>query len=376
MKILEIVPYFTPYHGGQERYIHYLSKYLVRSGNEVEVVTSNFPLSQESEMMDGVQISRQRCICRLLRNPITPGLFLLGDKVRDYDIIHTHNEHSSAALAAYHYKKRTGIPLVLTVHGRLVFGEFAKDIIEKWYSRTVGRKILQNCNAVVVNSEDDRQYIASVAPKIEQNIVTFHNAVDPEFFDSIPTITVDTQPDQHLILFVGRLIRRKGIEWLIKAIRIIADEGRSPGIKCIIIGEGEDSQFFEKLVNKLDLSQIVEFKGQVGHKELKAYYQSASVFVLPSLSEVCPTVVLEAMYFGLPVVSTDIPGIRDHFKDVAALVPPRDQKRLAEAILAMLDDQNRMQQLSIKGKELVRNQYMWAVVAGKYERLFDQILAR
>ncbi|MCK8519863.1 glycosyltransferase, partial [Methanoculleus sp. 7T] len=77
MKILQIVPYCLPYRGGQERYVYNLSKYLVRHGHDVEIVTSNYPYTRECETSEGIRITRHRCLARPLRNPLTPAFMTL-----------------------------------------------------------------------------------------------------------------------------------------------------------------------------------------------------------------------------------------------------------------------------------------------------------
>ena len=89
MRILQLVPYFPPYIGGQERYVYNLSKYLVRMDHEVHIITSNFPKSEEQEIMDGITIERHKCLARPFRNPITPTFLTLGKKIKKFDVVHT-----------------------------------------------------------------------------------------------------------------------------------------------------------------------------------------------------------------------------------------------------------------------------------------------
>ena len=80
------------------------------------------------------------------------------------------------------------------------------------------------------------------------------------------------------------------------------------------------------------------------------------------------------MYFGLPVVSTDIPGVRDHFSDFAILVPPKNEFALSNAIISVLEDEHFASMLSRSGRELVLNKYTWGKVAGCYELLYSKVM--
>lgn len=371
MKILQIVPYCLPYHGGQERYVYNLSKYLVRHGHDVEIVTSNYPHTRECETSEGIRITRHRCLARPLRNPLTPAFMTLTRESRECDIVHTHNEHSTAAMAAAFFRNNRCAPLILTCHGQLIFGDHFRDTLEKAYSRTIGRRIFSRVDRIAVNSADDRDYVLSINDSVAEKIDILHNAIDPEFFDAVSGSngTFDLSGRTN-ILYVGRLIRRKGLEWLIRAMAEVkrSDDGRD--VRCILVGDGEDREYFERLIREQGVEGSVVLAGDVSLDELVYLYRHADLFVLPSLSEVCPTVVLEAMYFGLPVVTTDIPGVRDHFAGCALLVPPKDAGSLARAVQSVIDDKNTAVRLARAGHDLVAGKYIWSRVSKEYESIY------
>ncbi|WP_342676397.1 glycosyltransferase family 4 protein [Methanofollis sp. UBA420] len=371
MKILQIVPYCLPYHGGQERYVYNLSKYLVRHGHDVEIITSNYPYSQEYETSEGIRITRHRCLARPMRNPLTPAFMTLARESRECDIVHTHNEHSTAAMAAAFLRNGRCAPLILTCHGQLIFGDNFRDTLEKIYSKTIGRGIFSRVDRIAVNSADDRDYVLSINASVSDKIDILHNAIDPEFFDAVRGANGNFDLSGRTnLLYVGRLIRRKGLEWLIRAMAIIKHSGNGRDVRCILVGEGEDREYFERLIRELGVEGSVVLAGDVGLDELVYLYRHADLFVLPSLSEVCPTVVLEAMYFGLPVVTTDIPGVRDHFAGSALLVPPKDEVALARAVQTVIDDKNTAVGLARAGQDLVTRKYLWSRVSKAYESIY------
>ena len=379
MKIAQITPYFLPHTGGVERYVYNLSKNLINEGHTVEVITSNVPEGRTVDVVDGIPVRRLKCIGEPLRNPLVPSIFLLLDELKKFDIIHVHNLYSSLALSIPLLKKFCKIPLVLTHHGQLIYGEPMKDTCVKIYEKSIEKIILKSVDNTVVLSESDAQYISSSGLK-ENCVEILPNAINPADFTAY--INVDTTEfiekydleGRKRILFVGEVTNRKGIPTLIKSIPLLIKKVLKEEAVFVIVGSGENLSDARALAKDLDVESHVVFTGRLPFVELMQAYRSADLFVLPSLSEGLPTSILEAMYFGLPVVSTDIPGVRDHFSDFAILVPPKNEFALSNAIISVLEDEHFASMLSRSGRELVLNKYTWGKVAGCYELLYSKVM--
>ena len=378
MRILQVAPYFPPYSGGQERYVYNLCKYLVRRGHEVLVLTSNYPPLKRGSLEGGrLTVKRLKVFLRPLRNPIIPSLvrFLIRHS-RWADLVHVHNEHSFSSMVASVLKGHIGFPMVLSNHGRLIFGNRVADFLERCYSASIGKRVFRSADAITVNSPADEKYIYRLVPEVEGRVFVVPNAIDEERLRRILETQGEVkmeggrESERFKLLFVGRLITRKGVEWLIKAMRIVRELRKE--VMCLIVGEGEDEAYLRKLAASLRLGEHVRFLGRVSDKELVSLYLTSDAFVLPSISEGCPTVLLEAMYFGLPVVATNLPGMRDVFKGAAILVPPKDPHALAEAILLLLDDEELRSRLAVQGRKLVKERHLW----GKTVRMFEEIYLR
>lgn len=348
-----------------------LSIQLNKFGHSVTVYTSNHAHLPVYEKIQEIDVYRFKMLFNPLNNPICPGFFSIYKKIKDFDIIHVHNEHSFVTfltcLINLFYKK----PIVLTCHGQLRFDNYWKDLFETIYNRTVGRFIFKNIDKIAALSDSDKKYLISIGVD-PGKIVIIPNAINHEYLDYILyNMKIQEKHDEKILLYVGVLIKRKGVEYLIKSIPDIIQNNR---LTCIIVGKGDYRQQLETLVDKLNLSDNIVFKGSVSTEELYYYYNIADIFVLPSVSEGLPTTILEAMYFGLPVVSTDIPGIRDHFRDSAILVPPKNEKELSKAIIRVLNDLPLREELTRCGKELVREKYTWDKVSNTYINIYNELL--
>lgn len=371
MKILHFSPYFLPHIGGVENYIYNLSRYLVKRGHEVAVISSNLPESQTFEVLDGITVKRYPCTCEMLRNPIVPSFFSRDKEIQEYDVINVHNIYGLAALAGCYYKRKYQFPLVITHHGRLIYGERLKDLCISAYSTAVMKRILSCYDAIIANSEEDEEYIASFGHDLSEKIAVAHNAVDQYILEKTEPADLDHLLEGEIkILYVGGLIRRKGIEWLLRAMQILKAEEKIHDIRCFLVGSGAEERLFREMARRFDLKGNVRFLGRVSDTELAALYRGSDIFTLPSLSEVCPTVMLEAMYFGLPVIASDIPGIRDHFRNYAILTPSKDEKALSSAILELARDSGLRSRLSRNGAALIRRKYTWSAVATMYEDIY------
>ena len=376
MKILQVAPYFLPYMGGQEIYIYNLSKHLVAMGHEVHIITSNYPKSKYYEEIDGITVERNDVEFRPLRNPISKGFFNIKELANDFDIIQTHNLFAFSSWMASYYKKKFDYPLILTDHGKLKFGLWYKDFFVHIYSRTIAKEILYKTDYITVLSDFQRKRLSSICPNSSHKINVIPNAIDTDLFNELDKKSSRTNYNSFNFLYVGQMIKRKGLTWLINALKVVIKS--ETDVKLILVGDGVDIDYYKKLVEELDLNNHVEFLGRINNKsELVKIYKNADVFVLPSLSEGLPTVILEAFYFGLPVISTNLEGIKEYFGNYAFLVPPRDSLSLAGAMIYLCKDDHleEAKKLSKKFINLIETKYSWNVVVAKYENAYNKILS-
>jgi glycosyltransferase involved in cell wall biosynthesis len=203
-----------------------------------------------------------------------------------------------------------------------------------------------------------------------KEITVVGNAVDEKEF--IP-IRGNVQRKKY-VLYTGVLRARKGLFDLLECTkhvcRVYSD------VKFVICGAGPFSKKLREKVRAKKLEKHVILLGYVKRKRLVELYQNATVHVVPSHYEGLPTVLLEAMSCGLPVVATDVGGSSDVISTGVngLLVPPRSPKEMAEAILQLLDDNELRAQIGNNARKTIEQFYTWDKLADNMIKCYKNIL--
>jgi glycosyltransferase involved in cell wall biosynthesis len=178
------------------------------------------------------------------------------------------------------------------------------------------------------------------------------------------------------IVFVSRLILRKGLQFLIEAIPDIRKQVSNPFV-IKVIGDGPDKEKFLQQIEHLGVSEHFKFYGYVEHDKLPEYYLDADVFILPSLAEGMPNVVLEAMGSGLPIVATRVAGSEELVQhgENGFLVAPKDVNAIAQALSTLINEKMLRERMGRRSKEIAR-QYTWEFVTEQYIVLYQQATKR
>ncbi len=181
---------------------------------------------------------------------------------------------------------------------------------------------------------------------------------------------------KHVILFVGRLSEKKGIQYLIRAMKIVGQ--RIEGAGLVVVGSGPLEQDLQRETNALALSNIILFVGAKNHDRLRDYYAAAEVTVVPSIvdssgdTEGMPVVVLESLSTGTPVVATRVGGIPDVIVDGynGFLVEQKDSQALADALISFFTNS---QSLADNALTTARK-FDWTAIGLGYKRMIDRMM--
>jgi glycosyltransferase involved in cell wall biosynthesis len=240
--------------------------------------------------------------------------------------------------------------------------------VQEVYLRTVAKSLFEKVVAVICLTEHDAVSVGGIVGGYEK-IYTIPNGVDSEFFRP------SSLKDPNLITWVGRLVPEKGLVYLLYAMREIVRV--HPDVKLVIIGGGPLEARLVKLADGLGLRGNVRFVGSVSRAEVARFLSMSSIFAFPSLMEGLPLSVLEAMACGVPVVGSDIPGVNSVVKHGynGLLVPSKDSRLLAKAVLTLLNDDKLRMVMSMNARRVILDKYSWDKVIQKLEGVYCGVAA-
>jgi glycosyltransferase involved in cell wall biosynthesis len=168
------------------------------------------------------------------------------------------------------------------------------------------------------------------------------------------------------ILNLGRMVKTKGLDYLIEAMRQV-------DYKLVMCGKGPESKKIEKLVRKYGLQDRVDMRGWVSEEEKLRLMSTCKFFVMPSIYEAYGLAALEALSYGKPIVCTDVDGLPGNVKDAGYYVKPKDPEGLAKGINEMLTDDSLRKQLSENAIKVSRA-FTWDDQIAKTEKLYRAIV--
>lgn len=368
---------FPPLGGGAANATDNTARELAALGAEVVVVTSAFAgLPRVERRADGVEIRRIPTLRRRRdRSSVVEMLaFLASSLVMVPWIAARRRPDATIAYfglpcgpAAWAVKALFGVPYVVSLRGGDVPG-FQYDGISL-YHRLAGPVIgwlWRRASAVVANSGGLADLARRFAP--DQPVAIIPNGVDAQCFT--PAAVAVGAAGGLSLLFVGRVVRQKGLDVLFEALASLPP-ALLAGVTLRIVGDGPARPDLEAQAQRLGLSERIRFLGWLGRDELPAAYRSADAFVFPSRDEGMPNVVLEAMAAGLPVVATRIAGNRDLVVDgeTGLMLDTDDVPALAAAIARLAGDAPLCRRLGEGGRRRVVDHFSWRAVASAYRDL-------
>jgi glycosyltransferase involved in cell wall biosynthesis len=245
--------------------------------------------------------------------------------------IHAHFAHEATRVAML-AARLTGLPFSYTAH--------ARDIYSDDVDHRLLREKTERARFAVTETEFNRAFMRSrIGIAAASKVHVVHNGVDLERFSPGPA-----PEDEPLILAVGRLVEKKGFPTLIAACRLLRERGRR--FRCEIVGYGELRPRLEADIRAAGLGEVVRLPGMRSQDELPAVYRRAAVFAMPAVigadgnRDSLPTVLLEALACGVPVVASRVTGIPEIVDDDenGLLVEPGDAEALSRALERLLDD--------------------------------------
>ena len=284
-------------------------------------------------------------------------------------LIHAHWIIPQGIIAVI-YKKfiNKDVKILATIHGADIYS-FRNSI-----GRFLKKFILNNIDELTVVSNAIREEVIKLGYK--RNIYVYPMGIDTRLFSPDKKdgkLKERLGIKEEFILFVGGIIERKGISFLIKAMPKIVDE--FPFIKLVVVGDGNLKSEMIRLVNALNISDNVIFTGVIPHDQLPSYFSTADLFILPSLSEGFGLVVIEALSCGTLAITSDLKPIHDIIIDneTGFFLEKLTPEDITKKIIWILRNKENLKHVSEKGREFVVKSYDWAIVIENYGKIIRSL---
>lgn len=296
----------------------------------------------------------------------------------DFDVIHSHWVLPNGPIGLVGQALARS-PLFVSLHGSDI--HFAK---KNSLFALVARQTFKRAKGVTACSPQlYRSALELGASPYSTRLIAW--GADPKAFACCPDTTelreqLNLNKGASVVLALGRLVGKKGFDVLLRAMPSVLT--CSPETYCIIAGDGPEGSKLHALADQLGILDHVRFPGFIPWDQVRDYLHLSDLFVAPSVHDEgnldgLPTVILEAMAAGKPVVASNVAGIplAVTHRETGILVPERDEKALGEAIYLLLQDEGLRNRLGVSGRERVCSELNWHQVARRFIAMYESVLS-
>ncbi len=382
MRVALITQDFPPEIGGIETYSHEISR---RFSRWCDYFTVYAPLKPGSELIDRslpFPVRRRGRQNTLLNFALLPGL---PYEVYRQQLDVSFHAQWGTVLSSVAARSVSGLPLSIfsAAHARELLHNPLEGTGLAGLFRRYQSHILQRVDHWFPVSSYTRDLLVDLGVEAERTTV-IHNGTDPDRFHPFDAGSLRGElglKNRKVLMTTTRLVRRKGIDDVIRAVDRLRDE--FPDIAYVIVGKGPEEKGLREMVRRRRLGSHVYFTGEVDHKDLAPYYNLCDLFVMPAKTvepdvEGFGIVFLEANACGKPVIGSTSGGIPDAVVngENGLLVDEKNIDQLVEAIRQLLDNPDRAVNMGKRGRKRVEKMLNWDAVARKlYEAMQNKITA-
>jgi glycosyltransferase involved in cell wall biosynthesis len=358
--VVHVVNRYPPAMGGMEEVVQALARSQRKLGVDVTVLTSDCgrdELPPEDEPFPVIRL-RSRTVTH---TQIIPGLFPRLLRLNRDSVLHVHVAAALLPELVWAYAKLRKHPYVASVYLDVPPSMLVGRLLLTPYKKFFLKRVLRDARAIWVPTDDYQDLISAKYGIPRERVIpircgTLHRIVDEP--KKLPAGA------ERKVLFVGRLAVQKNVPLLLEAIAVyLRKYGRD--LRLTLAGDGELREKLESQVSRLRLGGNVTFVGALHGEQLEAAYQDADLLALTSTKESFGLVFIEAMTKGVPIVSVDIPAVRNVVENgVNGILAEQNPESVADAVRAVLTDSARYEQMSKNNLAKARI-YDWDVVAGE-----------
>ncbi len=358
--IAQIVGFYPPHVGGMEIVAQEISYELAKRNYDVRVFTSDLgaKTSQKVERKANYFLRRLKSV-EIFHTPIMFSLPFRLFALPKNSVLHIHVAQAGIPEIALLIAKLLGFKYIAHFHldvepSGVLGGVFLL------YKKYILGITLRGADSVIVFSNKQKELLNKKYRVKDKKLHIIPNGINEDFFYKHE---FDFSKNKLRLLTVGRLTVQKRMDRIIEAVGML----KIP-VELTIVGDGEDREKLERLADK-NGNENIFFKGFVEHNKLSEYYKKADVLVMPSDKEGMPIVLLEAMAAGLPVVASNVLGIKEHTENVAVLVDNPSPEAFAKEIERISSSKEKILELSEKSVKQAKK-YLWKESVAKMEKLY------
>ena len=368
MRILMTSYELPPVGGGGGLFAARLSCELASRGHHVDLVTMGFGRLSSGERKGKLHIKRVFSFrqdlrsCRVIEAVayVAGALPVIAKLCRRnrYNIVHSHFIFPDGLLGLW-AQSRAGVPFIITAHGTDVPHHNLKRVRGLHFClRPLWRSLTRRAAVIVCPS----QYLNRLVVKNNRLVKTkiIPNGFDPQRFNP-------QEAKMKRILVVTRMIESKGIQFFLQAL-----VGLHLDYEVVLVGDGPYINALKRYTRELQLA--VRFTGWIDNTsmELKYLYETSRIFVLPSETENCPLVLLEAMAAGLAIITTQGTGCSELIGSNGLLVAPRNAQAIRSALIDLVNHPELIKKLGHAARSRLERLYSWQAVLRSYQELYEQ----
>lgn len=387
--------------GGQNVYVANLARELARLGYLVDVYTRREdPLQpQVIEWRAGVRVIHIDAgpACVLSKESLLPYMaefghamlrFMNGSGV-SYQLAHAN--FFMSGMVAQQLKRLTGLPFVITFHAlgrvrRLCQGQ-ADGFPDARFA--IEESLMRDADCVIAECEQDQRDMLELYGGAPARLAVVPCGFDPDEFWPVRDSArrrLDLPEREFIVLQLGRMVPRKGVDNVLQAMRVLRDVHRVSGLLLVVGGEvacadpmaTAEIRRLAGMAQRLGLDDQVRFTGAQPRQRLRDYYSAANVFVTTPWYEPFGITPLEAMACATPVIGSAVGGIRSTVLDqkTGFLVPPHDPEALAQRLAQLQRDPALAERMGWTGLRRAQRHFTWGRVAGQLASVYRSVLAR
>jgi D-inositol-3-phosphate glycosyltransferase len=385
--------------GGQNVYVAETVKQLADIGYEIDVFTrwDDIGMPRIVNWMPGIRIIHVKAgpVANIAKEELLPYMdefttemirFIRKEK-RRYELVHAH--FFMSALVAMDLKEKLGIPYVVTFHALGQIRRIHQGNNDAFPAERIDieQKVVHHCDAIIAECPQDKNDLIEYYHADEEKITIIPCGFSAaEFYPvekSIAREKLKLDISEKILLQLGRMVPRKGVETVVQALGLLHKSGKH--CKLLVVGGESDDPDplatpeiarLQQVAEKLGVADQIIFTGRKSREQLKYYYSASDIFVTTPWYEPFGITPLEAMACGTPVIGSSVGGIKYSVSDgrTGLLVPPKDPFSLADKISLLLNNEIWLSAMKKNAITRVNALFTWSKVSDMIARLYDRLL--